>query len=162
MGDDWEDYTDRLKQYLVENKMDTDEDAERRRAVLLTVCGAPTYSLIKYLLAPAKPSDKSYEELVNLVKRHYHPKPGQIVSRYKVYTHHRQDGQSVSEFVADLRRLAELCEFIDKLEEMLRDFFIIGIIDSILQKLLPESDPNLAKLMEIAPAYVQTAERACV
>ena len=34
--DDWEDYTDRLKQYFVANKMDTDEDAERRRAGLLT------------------------------------------------------------------------------------------------------------------------------
>ena len=68
VGDDWKDYSDRLKQYFVANKMDTDEDAERRRAVLLTVCSAPTYSLIKDLLAPAKPSDKSYEELVNLVK----------------------------------------------------------------------------------------------
>ena len=30
VGDDWEDYTDHLKQYFVANKMDTDEDAERR------------------------------------------------------------------------------------------------------------------------------------
>ena len=90
VGGDWEDYTDRLKQYFMANKMDTDEDAERRRTVLLTLCGAPTYNLIKDLLAPAKPSDKSYEELVNLVKRHYHPKPGKIVSRYKFYSHHRQ------------------------------------------------------------------------
>ena len=27
---DWKDYTDRLKQYFVANKMDTAEDAERR------------------------------------------------------------------------------------------------------------------------------------
>ena len=118
VGDDLEDYTDCLKRYFMANKMDTDEDAERRRAVLLSVCGAPMYSLIKDLLAPAKPSDKSYEELVILVKRHYHPKPGKIVSRYKFYTHHRQDGQSASEFMADLRRLTEHCEFTDKREEM--------------------------------------------
>ena len=30
VGDDWEDYTDRQKQYFVANKMDTDEDTERR------------------------------------------------------------------------------------------------------------------------------------
>ena len=93
------------------------------------------------------------------MKRHFHPKPGKIVSRYKFYTHHRQDGQSESEFVTDLRRPAEHCEFTDKLEEMLRDFFIIGINDdSILRKLLPESDPNLAKVMEIATGCTQTAE----
>ena len=105
VGDDWEDCTDRMKQYFVANKIDTYEDAERRRAVLLTVCGAPTYSLIKDLLALGKPSDKSYEEFVNLVKRHDHPQPGKIVSRYKFYTHHHQDGQSASKFVADLHRL---------------------------------------------------------
>ena len=42
---------------------------------------------------------------------------------------------------------------------MLRDFFIIGINDdSILWKLLTESDPNLAKVMEIATACMQTAK----
>ena len=96
------------------------------------------------------------------MKRHYHPKPGKIVSRYKFYTHHRQDGQSASEFVADLRRLAEHCEFTDKLEDMSRDIFIIGINDSILWKLLTESDHNLAEVMEIATACMQTAERLCV
>ena len=76
VGDDWEGYTDRLKQYLVANKRDTDDDAERRRAVLLTVCGAPTYSLIKDLLALQSNLLTSHEELVNLVKRHDHPKTG--------------------------------------------------------------------------------------
>ena len=42
---------------------------------------------------------------------------------------------------------------------MFRDFFIIGINDdSILRKLLSESDPNLAKVMEIATVCMQTAE----
>ena len=39
VGDDWEDYTDRLKQYFVANKMATNEDTERRQAGLLTVLG---------------------------------------------------------------------------------------------------------------------------
>ena len=51
------------------------------------------------------------------------------------------------------------CEFTDKLEEMLRDLFIIGINDdSILWKLRTESDPNLAKVMEIATECKQTTE----
>ena len=42
---------------------------------------------------------------------------------------------------------------------MLCDFFIISINDdSILRKLLTESDPNLAKVMEIATVCMQTAE----
>ena len=55
--------------------------------------------------------------------------------------------------------LVEHCEFTDKLEEMFRDFLIIGINDdSIMWKLLAESDPNWAKVMEIATACMQTTE----
>ena len=61
--------------------------------------------------------------------------------------------------MADLRRLAGHCEFTDKLEEMFRDSFVIGINDDpILCELLPESDPNLAKVMEIVTACMQTAK----
>ena len=46
---------------------------------------------------------------------------------------------------------------------MLRDFFIIGINDhSILWKLLTDSVANLAKVMEIAIACMQTAKSLCV
>ena len=42
---------------------------------------------------------------------------------------------------------------------MLRDFLIIGIDDdSILRKHLPESDDNLAKVMGMATACMQTSE----
>ena len=37
--DDWEDFADRLGQYFIANKMAAAEDADRRQAVLLTVCG---------------------------------------------------------------------------------------------------------------------------
>ena len=37
VGDDWAASTECLKQHFMANKMDTDVDAERRRAVLLTM-----------------------------------------------------------------------------------------------------------------------------
>ena len=100
--------------------MDGDGDAARRRAVLLTTCGTQTYAPIEDLLAPVKP--KSFDELAKLVAEHFKPTPGKIVSRYKLHTHQRRDGQSASEFVADRRRFSENCGFGNRLGEMLRDF----------------------------------------
>ena len=80
-----------------------------------------TYALIKDLVTPNKPKDKTFDELIEIVARHYKPKPGKIVSRYKFYTHGRKEGQSVSEFVADLRRLAEHCEFGATLDDIVTD-----------------------------------------
>ncbi len=50
-------HTPRLEQYLLANDV---QDATRRRAILLSGCGAPTYKLIRSLVAPNKPSDQTF------------------------------------------------------------------------------------------------------
>eukprot|EP00731_Ephydatia_muelleri_P013974 Em0007g1284a len=50
--EEWTAYVERVELYLAANAID---DAERRRAVLLSVYGASTYQLIRSLVAPAKP-----------------------------------------------------------------------------------------------------------
>ena len=92
----WEYFADRLEQYFIVNKMAAAEDADRRRVILLTACGKTKYALMKDLVTPDKLKDKIFNELVEIVARHYKPKPRKIVSRYKFYTHGRKEGQSVS------------------------------------------------------------------
>ena len=128
--DDWVGICERLDEYFITNGIDGADDAPRRRAILLTGCGYQTYSLMKDLLSPTKPHDKSYAALVELIQWHYKPKPEQIMLRYKFYTHQRSEGQLASEFVADLRHLASRCDFGTRLDEMLRDFFVIQGINS--------------------------------
>ena len=65
--DDWEDFADRLGQYFIANKMAAAEDAHRRGAVLLTVCGKTTSALIKDLVTPNKPKDKTFDELIEIM-----------------------------------------------------------------------------------------------
>lgn len=70
--DDWDSYTERLEQYFVAND---NTDAGKKRAILLSSCGSGTYEIIKSLVAPEKPTEHSYAQLVKLVKTHF--KPGQ-------------------------------------------------------------------------------------
>ena len=64
---------------------------------------------------------------------------------YQYYSHHGQDR-------GDSHRLAQHGEFGDKLEDLFRDFFIPGIDDdSVIHKLLLESNPDLYKVIETAP-----------
>ena len=115
--EDWTSYIERLEQYFATN----DIADEKRRAILLTVSGPSTYKVIRNLVAPAKPTDKSFEELVKIVRDQYQPKPSAIVQRLKFNTCVRQPGQSVTAFVAELHRLTEFCDFGPTLDEMLRD-----------------------------------------
>ena len=63
----WEEYCEVLQHFFDANKI---EEPERKRAILLSSVGSQTYSLIRNLLSPAKPGDKSYDDLVNLLKEH--------------------------------------------------------------------------------------------
>ena len=87
--DDWSTYVERLEHYFIANDITTEA---KRRSTLLTVAGPEVYSLACNLVAPGKPGDKSYDDLMALIKKHYSPTPSIIVQRYKFHTRVRNQG----------------------------------------------------------------------
>ena len=79
--EDFKSYTERLSAWLVVNAVTDDQ----KSSVFLAVIGASTYKLLKSLLAPEKPNTKTFDELVNVLQRHYKPKPLIIAERFRFY-----------------------------------------------------------------------------
>lgn len=104
----WPSYTERLEQYFIANDV-TDEG--KKKAVFLSNCGATTYQLIRDLVAPGKPTDKSLSDLFALVLNHHSPPPSVTVQRFTFNTRTRKSGETVADYVANLRRLSEHCQF---------------------------------------------------
>ena len=156
--EDWVSYTERLVQYFVVNSI-TEEAADKQRAILLSSCGAATYQLIRNLVAPGKPTDKSFSELVVLVKDHHQSCPSTIIQRFNFHMQTQKPGETISDFVAQMRKLSEYCEFGDSLESMLLDRLVCGCKDHRLQcKLLAESELSFEKAFKIAKA-MEAAEK---
>lgn len=109
--EDWSTYVERVNLYLAANDI---VDADKKRAVLLSVCGAKTYRTIRDLLAPDKPTDLGFSDIVKKVQEHYNPPPVVTVQRFKFNSRSRQPGESVAKFVAALRHLAIYCEYGDR------------------------------------------------
>ena len=125
----------------------------------MTVSGPATYKLIRNLSAPKKPAEKSYDELVALVKSHYTPKPSVIVQRFQFHSRTQKLGETVVTFVAELRQLSEFCEFCASLEDMLRDRLVCGIASGSTQRrLLAEPDLTLQKAQNLAQA-IESADK---
>ncbi len=82
--EDWISYAERLEFYFTANEV---KEADTQRAVLFSVCGAATYKLIKNLLAPTKPADASFKDIVKLLTEHYQPKPSRVVQRNLFHSH---------------------------------------------------------------------------
>src|SRR5258705_2655353 len=129
----WTNYAERLEQFLVANKITTED---RMRAVFLSLLGPKHYQLLRNLVAPAKPTEKTYQELIKVLSNHFSPPPSEIVERYKFNTTVRRPGQSISEFVSDLRAKAQYCNYAATLEMMLRDRLVCRIQDETMQRRL--------------------------
>lgn len=147
-------YLERVQLYIDANGVEDD----KKVAVLLTVVGSKCYGLLESLLAPAKPKDKTYDELVTALKGHYEPKPLVIAERFQFYKRCQQSGETIADFVADLRKLAVHCDFGTFLDQALRDRLVCGLKNEQTQKkLLAEADLTYAKALQIAQG-AETAE----
>ena len=155
-SENWSQYIERLRYYFEANSI---TETEKKRSIFLTVYGSKCYGLIRNLLSPTKPDEKTFEELNKLVQDHLNPEPSEVIQCYKFHTKVHSHGQSVSEFVAELRELSEKCKFGDQLEDMLRDRLVCGVDDPVIQKrLLQEKTLQFKKAFELAQALEAAAK----
>ena len=142
-------YLERVELFFAANNV----QAERKVPMLLAVIGSAAYSVLHNLLAPESPKMKTYEELVAALRQHYEPKPLVIGERFHFYRREQRVGESVADYVAELRRLATTCAFGHHLNEALHDRIVCGIKNESTQKrLLADPDLTLAKATDVAQA----------
>ena len=152
--EDWSSYVERLEMFFMVNSV---ED-EKRTAALVSLIGGKTYGLLKSLTAPEAPSSFTFVQLTDLLRNHFNPKPLVIAERFRFYKSNQLE-ESVSQYAADLRRLARHCEFGTFLPDALRDRFVCGLANVHIQKkLLAEDKLTFDKAVAIAVA-METATK---
>ena len=157
-------YLERANLFFTANGIGED----KRVSVFLVAIGTKNYDLIKSLTAHTLPQDKSYADLQQILKNHFQPKPlvsitagcafvdywGAVLviaERYRFYQRTQAVGDSVLDFLADLRRLAITCEFGNFLDEALQDRFVCELkAEGIQKRLLTEPDLTIARAVEVA------------
>ena len=127
--DVWNMYVERLGHLFVANGITS---ADKKRAILLSVIGDGTYKLLSSLLAPTKPGEKSFDDLVTVLKNHFSPVPSEIMERFKFNTRFRKPGESIATYVSELRSIAKNCNYGDTLETMLRNRIVCGVNDTVI------------------------------
>ncbi|UYV72938.1 hypothetical protein LAZ67_10001233, partial [Cordylochernes scorpioides] len=142
----WITYLERMNFFFLANDI---VKHERRKAIFLTLLGAETYVIARSLASPKELSLVEYDNLIKLLADHFCPKPNLIVQRL-FFNKRNQGEESVSAYVAELRKLSENCEFVD-LEDRLRDGLVCELRkESIVKRLLSESNLTFDKALNIA------------
>ena len=104
-----------------------DIDNDKKVNVFLAVIGPDAYKLLKNLCDPENPSTKTFTGFSQLLQGHFEPAPIVIVERHKFWTASQEESESVSEFVARLKKLASTCSFGAFLSQALRDRLVSGL-----------------------------------
>lgn len=108
-------YLERFDFFLEANGI---TEVAKMKSVFLATVGASTYKLLRSL-SNNDPRGKTFAELGELLKNHLSPRPNVIAQRFKFFKRDRRADESISQYLAELRKLSEYCEFQDKLDEQL-------------------------------------------
>ena len=140
-------YLERFQLFVEANNIEDDKLVP----TLLTVVGSDHYSLLRGLVSPQLPKEKTFDELVSILKKHYDPEPIIIAERFHFYRRGQGTSESIGDYLANLRRLASRCKFGAFLEEALRDRLVCGMQSEGTQKvLLTKATLTLEKALEIS------------
>ena len=106
----------------------------------------------------------TYAEAINLLKSLYVKTPNEIFARHKLATRKQQPGESLDEYLQELKILSKDCNFSQVTanqyrDEAVRDAFITGLLSTnIRQRLLENKTLNLQTAFDQARA-LDTAQR---
>ena len=100
-------YLERVEIFFAANGV---EDT-KKVPVFLNAIGGAAYGILRSLVAPSSPMSLSFKELTETLQAHYEPKTSIIAERFHFHKRSQHTGESITAFVAELRRLAARCKF---------------------------------------------------
>lgn len=149
-GEEFGMYLERIEHLFKVNKV----EMNMKVSLFITLAGPQVYCTLKNLMAPDSPNDKTYDDIIKVLKSHYVPEKSEIGERFTFNKCNQQSSQTVAEYIVELRRLANTCKFGAFLDEALRDRLVCGLSSETVQKkLLSEVNLTFARACSLAQAH---------
>ena len=100
-----------------------------------TVCCGPWYKV-----RPRQPQDLELDDIIQQLTNHYEPNKIVIAERFRYYKRQQKEGETVTVFLSELRRL--------------RDQFVCGLrVEALQQKIMAKTELTLDGAVRIAQAF---------
>lgn len=116
-------WKERLNCLLSLNKIEKDEE---KINFIISFGGPDLYKVLKGLTEPRKVTECTFKEIDDILSNYFKPKRNIIAERFKFYKRNQKPHESLSDFMVDLKVLAQSCDFKAFLDEALRDRFVSG------------------------------------
>lgn len=94
-------------------------DPARRRAFLISSLSDSVVRVLQGRHPTTSVNSLSYDDVVKCLEGQYNPQANEIPVSYAFFIRKPKEGETVRDFIADLRRLAESCNFGSMMSRML-------------------------------------------
>ena len=113
--------------------------------------------LLHNLMAPDLPQDKPLADIIQVLEKHFDPKPIVIAEWFHFHQRNQLPSETVADYVAELHCLSTHCDFRDHLNDALHDWLVCGLRSEGIQKwllavkdLMFQDAQDIAQVMESA------------
>lgn len=90
-------------------------------------------------------------ELKKALSDHYRPKRKVIAERYKFYKRNQKFGESINDYILELKLLARSCKF-ENVDITLRDRLVMVLVDTHIQNKLLDAEDDLTLELALSKA----------
>ncbi|KAF0764620.1 Uncharacterized protein FWK35_00011319 [Aphis craccivora] len=149
IAEKWKLFKQRFDIYLMASNQQTCEE-KRKVALMLHCLGSeilPVYNSFEF----NKVNDAAkYNAVINKFDEYFIPKKNIVYEQHMLFTRDQKTGESIDEYVKELRLLAASCEFGELIDTLIRGRLIYGLIDNkIKERLLKEGNIGLEKVLDV-------------
>ena len=132
--EEWPKWKRRFEQYRQAAGLVSESD-ERQVSTLLYCLGEDAEDVLDTTKITAE-DKKKYAKVVEAFDAHFKVRKNIIFERARFNQRYQNQGESVEQFITDVHRLAENCNFGTMKDELVRDRLVVGIRDNSLSERL--------------------------
>lgn len=137
----------------------TNKDGEVKVAILLHTLGEEAQEKFDTFELTAE-ERKKYDKVVQAFEDYCTPKKNETVARFNFFQRRQREGESLDDFVTDLKKLSIDCTFGDLKSSLIKDQIVSGIqCEQMQDRLLREDDLTLDKCIKMCKAAELASKR---
>ena len=159
VSDAWRKWKQRFELFSMASGLST-KDAGIQAATLLHVIGPDALEVYNTFSWEEADDKSKVAKILEKFEDYYIPRRNITWERHVFNTRNQHDGETIDQYVTDLKTKAQTCEFKDLKDSLIRDRIVCGInCDATRSRLLREPDLMLQKAVDICRANETTTSQ---
>ena len=156
IAENWRRWKQRFEIFSLASGL-SEKDVGIQAAAFLHVAGPEALEVYNTFSLSTADDKNKVDKIMEKFDQYCNPRKNVTWERHKFNTRNQQPGETIDQYVTDLKTKAQTCEFAELKDGLIRDRIICGIIcDRTRARLLKEGELTLQKALDICRANEAT------